>query len=273
MVPWLAELGRNATGLVDAFRPGHQGLEPRTREELVLAVSAIAGCRFTAWVHQAWRDFLGGEPDDEALSVLMAYARDSALAGRPIDAVELTRVLPASVVRAARATVAAAELSSLVGNTADGLWHRLTRTQRPEPVSSLGEAAVVVAALPVAASLFALAGAMRVTTWIAPPLPVIRRPADEDANLVVHLLADAVPDVLANAAARAVLLRLPAPLVVGVKAEGTAATVRLGREAIDIDNDLAPDIVVVIDGGVELLSSIATRRLGRELHDLSRRPG
>ena len=59
--------------------------------------------------------------------------------------------------------------------------------------------------------------------------------------------------------------------VIGVRADDASATVRLSRDHIEIDNGIADDVSVVIDGGLELLLDVATRALGRELSSLSPR--
>jgi AhpD family alkylhydroperoxidase len=270
LVPWLGELRDTAAGLLDAFRPGHPSLSPQSRERIALTVTEINGCRPAAWVHEVWAAFLGEYDDDDTLPVLLEFARESALSGRPVDESILARHLDGDAVRAVRATVAAAEVASLVGNTADGLWHRLTLRRPFDPAAALREAVVVAAALPLAAPMFLAASAMRLATLAAPPLPEVAEP-DDDANLVVHLLAEAVPALLSNALARAMVLRVANPLVVGVRADDASATVRISRDRIELANGLDDDAVVVIDGGLELLLEVAGRALGRELNALGAR--
>jgi hypothetical protein len=271
VVPWLGELRDTAAGLVDAFRPGHPGLSPRSRERIALTVTEVNGCRVASWVHESWGDFLGELDVDDALPLLVEFARESALAGEPVDDAPLAEYLDDVTIRSARATVALAELSSLVGNTADGLWQRLTLRRPLDPVAALREAVVVAAAIPLAAPVLVCAGAMRLAALAAPPLPTLVRPADDQANLVVHLLAEAVPAFLSNALVRAMVLRIPGQVVLGIRAEDASATIRLSRDEIVLDNDLAEDVSVVIDGGLELLLDVATRALGRELSSLSPR--
>jgi hypothetical protein len=270
LAPWLTELRDTAAGLVDAFRPGHPSLSPQSRERIALTVTEINGCRTAAWIHESWCGFLGDYDGDETLPLLLEFARESALVGRPVDEAPLADHLHPDGVRAVRATVAVAELSSLVGNTADGLWHRLTFRRPFQPGVALREAVVVAAALPLAAPVFLAAGAMRLATLAAPPLPEVVDPG-KDANLVVHLLAEAVPALLSNALARAMVLRLPSPLVVGVRAEEACATVRISRERIELANGIDDNASVVIDGGLDLLLDVAGRALGREINALSTR--
>jgi AhpD family alkylhydroperoxidase len=271
IAPWLHELRENVVGLVDAFRPGHPSLSPRDRERIALVVTEVNGCRPASWVHESWARFLGeGEPD-ELLPDLLDFAREAALTGRPIDDRALERTIPPDAVRAVRATVAITELSCLVGNTADGLWHRLTFRRPLDPGAVLWESAVVAASLPFVAPAFLAAGAMRLATLAAPPLPVIEQPDDDDANLLVHLVADALPGLLSNALLRSAVLRLGHPLVVGMRTEDAGATVRIGRDRIVIENGVAPDANVVIEDGADLLVEAASRALGRELDALTTR--
>jgi hypothetical protein len=273
MAPWLTELRDTAGGLLDAFRPGHPSLAPASREQIALTVTEVNGSRLAGWIHESWRDFLGDPESDDALPMLVEFAREAALAGHPVDDGPLTEHLGPDAVRAVRATVAVAEITSLVGNTADGLWRRLTFRRPLDPGATLRDAAVVAVALPLAAPMFLAAGAMRLATMAAPPMPEVHRPDDDDANLVVHLLAEAVPAILSNALVRATVLRLPSPLVIGVRADDACATVHVSRGRIDLANDLDPDASVVVDGGLELLLDIATRALGRELTSLTDRRG
>jgi len=272
LLPWMAELASTVDGLVRAFQGQRSALPPAAREEMAVVVATVNGCRSMAWVHTAWRDFLGGDGHDEAGTLLLAFARDAAVAGTPVDHSGLDEALSPESVRSARAVVAVAELSSLVGNSADGLWLRVTGRRPLDPLAALGETAVVVAAAPFAAPLLVAAGVMRLAADAAPPLPRLRRPTDDDANLVVHLLAEAVPVYLANALVRALLLRLPGPLVVGIRAEGAGATVRISRDEITLSNDLDPDAVVVIEDGADLLLEVAARTLNRELRSLGAPP-
>lgn len=273
LLPWLAELGATAAGLADALLPGDRSLSPQSREQIVLAITEVNGCRYTAWIHGAWRDFLGDAALDEALPLLLDFARDSALAGAPVDTSRLEEALPPRAIRSVRATVAAAELSSLFGNTVDGLWARL-RGRRPfGAFAAAGEAVVVAAGAPLLTPALVAAGMMRLATRLAPTLPPIERPPTDDANLVVHMLAEAVPQYLANAAVRAVVLRVPAPLVIGVRAEETEATVRISPHRIVIENGIGPDAFLVVDGGLELLLDVATRTLSRELAGIAGRRG
>src|SRR6266513_725072 len=116
----MAELGKTLPGLLRSYLPG-QALDPRTRERVILAVTEVNGCRYCAWIHGSWQDFLGENSLVDADEALLAYARACAEAGRPLDPSPLADVLPPDAVGAARATVAQIEVSSLVCNTVDCL--------------------------------------------------------------------------------------------------------------------------------------------------------
>src|SRR5437868_14820177 len=84
LAPWLVEVGRTLPGLMRSYLPG-QALDARTRERLILAVTEVNGCRYCAWIHGSWQDFLGEAAVHDAEEALLAYARACAEAGRPLD--------------------------------------------------------------------------------------------------------------------------------------------------------------------------------------------
>src|SRR4051794_26872379 len=89
---WTAELLSVPVGLIEAYVPGSAGINARTREQIILAVTEVNGCRYSAWVHGAWQDFLGPRDPDEALAPLFDYARACAEAGVPLDTTTLDAV-------------------------------------------------------------------------------------------------------------------------------------------------------------------------------------
>src|SRR5207249_3298449 len=134
MLPWLLELAATAPALVRAYAPGAP-IDPRTREEMILAVTEINGCRYCAWIHGSWRAFLGPGAHDDVEHALLRYARACAEAGRPLPVDGLAAVLPAEALPSVRATVARIEVASLVGNTFDGLRARLTGRRPLAPLA------------------------------------------------------------------------------------------------------------------------------------------
>jgi AhpD family alkylhydroperoxidase len=264
----LVELGRTLPGLVRSYLPGAP-IDPRSREQVILAVTEVNGCRYCAWIHGSWADYLGSTDDPaEATDALLTYARACADAGTPLDTAPLDDVLPAEVVQGLRATVAQIEVANLVGNTVDGLLARATRKRPLDAPRALGELATVAVALPIAVPMLAVGGVFRAVRRIAPDVPEIDMPPAGEANLLVHLLARAVPSYLANAGLRLALLRLPAPISIGVKAGRTAATLRIGRGGIQLTNGVAPDALLVVEGDVEPLLQLATGSLVREISTL-----
>src|SRR5438094_501975 len=101
-----------------------------------------------------------------------------------------------------RRTATPIEVSNLVGNTVDGLLARLTRKRPAAPLAAARELATVAMAVPLAAPLLGAAAAMRAVDRAAPPLPEVQLPPAGEANLLAHLLAQALPMWLANAALR-----------------------------------------------------------------------
>jgi AhpD family alkylhydroperoxidase len=264
LAPWVAELARTLPGLLASYDP-RGPLDARTRERVILAVTEVNGCRYCAWIHGSWQEFLGAADGPTAEDALLTYARACADAGRPLDTAPLAAHLPPAAVQAVRATVAQIEVSNLVGNTVDGLLARLTRKRPLSPLAAAREAITIGAALPLAVPLLGLAGAMRAVERVAPALPEPTMPPAGEANLLVHLLAQAVPAWLSNAALRLAVLGLPVTVSVGVRAGRTEATASVGRGRITLANGVAPHVVAVIEGEVEPLLRLASGAVLEEL--------
>jgi AhpD family alkylhydroperoxidase len=269
LAPWVGELARTLPGLLRSYRGG---IDARTRERVILAVTEVNGCRYCAWIHGAWQDYLGERGAADVEDALLAYARACAEAGAPLDPAPLREYLPDDAVQAVRATVAQIEVSNLVGNTVDGLLARATRMRPLDPAAAARELGVVGVALPVAAPLLALAGAMRAVHRLAPPVPAVETPPAGEANLLVHLLAEATPTLLANSLLRLLVLRAPVRVAVALRAGRTAATVRLQRGRVTLENGVAADALAVVEGDVEPLLRLASGSLLAELGRLRLRP-
>jgi hypothetical protein len=276
LAPWLAELSRTLPDLVRSYLPG-RGLDPRSRERIILAVTDVNGCRYSAFIHGSWRSFLGGDDIvdyvDDVDGAVIAFARACAEAGRPLDPALVADVVEPGAIGSLRATVAQIELSNLVGNTVDGLVARLTGRRPIEPVAATVEAATVALAAPIALPLLGLAALMRTTVRLAPRMPVVAVPPTTESNLLVPVLAEALTAWLANAAARLVTLSLPLTVVIGVQSGRTGATVRVGRGSVEIANGIAADAWFVVEGHVETLLQHAAGSIVRDLRTVRIRPG
>src|SRR5207248_9257925 len=99
---------------------------------------------------------------------------------------------------------------------------------------------------------------LRTASRLAPPVPAAQMPPAGEANLLVHLLAQLAPTLLANAALRTAVLGSPGVLVVGLKAGRTTATVRAGRGRLAFENGISPAAVMVVDSYVEPLLRLAS---------------
>lgn len=271
LAPWAGELARNLGGLVDSYS-GRAVLDPRVREELILAVTDVNGCRYCEWIHGSWSEFLGDIDGHDAADAALAYARASATIGRPDDVERLTATLGPGPARAVRATVAQITLANLVGNTVDGLIARITGKRPADPPRALAEAATVGLALPLAVPMLAVGAALRGLNRLAPPRTGVRVPDAGEANLLVHVLAEALAPLEANAALRLALTRLPLRLAVGIRAGRTGATLRFGAGAIALENGLADDALIVIEGDVGPLLRLAARPVVRDLARIRVRP-
>ncbi len=262
--PWLLELARTLPGLFASYGPSAP-LDPRTRERIIVAISSVEGSRSTAWVHGSWQQFLGDVDSSDDDAALIEYAIACAESGGPLLIDELQAALPPTVMSAVRATVAHGALASLVGRRVDDLAARVTGRRRLGALALARDVAAVTITAPITAPLLGAAAAMRVIDRVAPPLPAVRTPPAGEANLLVDLLSAAVPSYLANAAVRLVALGGPVTLTIGVRAGRTSATVRIGRGKVSIENGIAGDAVVVVEGEIEPLLEVATGSLVREL--------
>ena len=271
LLPWAAELARVLPIVLRTYIPG-RALDPRKRERVILAVTEVNGCRYCAWIHGSWQDFLGETGDDPADEGVLAYARACAEAGRPLDPSPLGEVMPPAAVQEVRATVAQIEVANLVGNTVDGLLARLTRKRPLDPVAAARELATVAAAVPVAVPMLGAAAVMRAVGQLAPALPPVTMPPPGEANLLVHLLAEALPAWLANAAVRTAVLGLPFTVSVSVKAGRTAATLRVGRGRVAVENGVSGDALLLVEGDVEPLLRLASGSIVRQLAAVRIRP-
>jgi hypothetical protein len=130
----------------------------------------------------------------------------------------------------------------------------------------------VAAAVPLAVPLLSTAAAMRALGRLAPPLPEVTMPEKGEANLLVHLLAAAIPTYLSNAAVRLAILGLPFEVAIGLKAGRTTATVRVGRRQVAVENGVAADALAVVEGEVEPLLKLASGNVVGELRKLRLRP-
>jgi alkylhydroperoxidase family enzyme len=271
LAPWLVELARTLPGLVASYLPGG-GLDGRTRERIILAVTEVNGCRYCAWIHGAWQDFIGDAATADADEALLAYARSCAEAGRPLDPAPLAAVLSPDALQAVRATVAQIEVANLVGGTADGLLARVTRKRPLAPLAAAREVLTLGLALPIAVPMLATGAVMRALSNAAPDLPEVDMPSPDEANLLTLLLAQAVPTYLANALVRAAVLGLPAAVSIGLRAGRTTSTITIGRGEVRVVNGITTDAVIVVEGEVEPLLQLATGAIVRELGSIRVRP-
>lgn len=267
---WLREIGRVPLGLLDARLPTGRGVPARTREQLILSVTEVRGGTVSAWVHGTWLDFLGHREPDEALEPLFAYARSCAEAGHPLDTTTLDAVYPPRVVRSVRATVAQASLGAAASAAADrvvGRARSLLGRRAPSGglTAAVADAGVTAASVPLALPLVAVAAAMRVANALAPELPDVELPDDDEADLAVHLLAEAVPTYLGNTVLRTLALLSPLPVAIAVRLEDATATLHIGQGRVGVTRGTGPDALLVIEGGSEPLLRVVAASI---LHDL-----
>jgi hypothetical protein len=130
---------------------------------------------------------------------------------------------------------------------------------------------VVAAALPIAIPMVALGAAFRLVGRVVPPMPVPSTPPAGEANLLAHLLAEALPRLLRHGAARLAVIGAPIEVAIGLQAGRTEATVRVGRGRLGVENGISNDALVVLGGDVDALLRLATGDFSH-LADLRLRP-
>lgn len=271
LAPWLAELARLLPDLARSYLP-FPPVQARSRERLILAVAEVNGSRYSTWVHGGWQAFLGATDPTDADEAVIAFARACAEAGRPVDPGVLGATLPPAAVRSVRATVAQIEVASLVGNTAEGLLDRVAGRRPRAPLRAAREAVTVGLSLPFTLPVAAIGGAMRLADRWARPIPAVEVLDPTDANLLVHLLAQTLPEYLGHAVVRAAIVGLPFTVAVGIRSGRSAATVRVGRGSISVANGIRNDALLLIDGDVEPLLRAASIAMASELRSIRIRP-
>ncbi|MDQ6697139.1 MAG: hypothetical protein M3Z46_06745 [Actinomycetota bacterium] len=271
MAPWLGELARLVPDLIRSYLP-FAPMDARSRERVILAITEVNGSRSSAWVHGGWQAFLGATDPTDADEAVLAFARACAVAGHPVDPGALGATLPAAAIRSLRATVAQIELSTLVGNTAEGLLARATGKRPRAPLRAARELVTVGLALPFAVPMVAISSAMRLADRWAPGVPTVEIADVDEANLLVHLLAQAVPSYLGHAGLRTAVLGLPFTVAIGIRSGRTSATLRFGRGAVSVANGIHGDALVLIDGDVEPLLRAASVAIVSELRSMRLRP-
>jgi hypothetical protein len=262
---WLTELASVPMASALAYVPGAGSLRARTREQLICAITERNGARYSAWVHGTWLEFLGDRDPEDVLAPLFAYARSCSERGRPLDTTTLDAVYPPELVRSLRATVARAQLENLAGNSLDSLAGAALGQRPFSLVDSVKEAALMAGAVPFVAPMVAAAGAMWLADRLAPSLPEVRTPATPQSNLVVGMVAEAVPTYLGNTVLRTGLVWAPLNLSVAFRMEGGAATLTIGRGEISVDEGVRPEALVIVDGGLDSLLHVVAGSIAGQL--------
>jgi hypothetical protein len=264
VVAWAVELVRTAPWLWRGY-----GLLPalpvRARERALAAFGERAGAPLLTWVHRSWQSFLGPHHQRAVLDDVVEHAERSADAGRPVDAHLLSLSVPPSTARAARACLAWMALAAAAERGLTDLRGQARTEESPRPARVVADVVAVALGAPMLGTSVTAGLVVELCNRLAPASISAETP--EDATLLAHVLADAVPAYLGNALVRALALRSPWPLAVGVRSGRSAATVRVGRGEVIVANGLEPDVVAVLDGDVDLLIEAASGTLLEELHE------
>ena len=261
-LPWVATLARLTPTLVRTHLPGSP-LPPRARERLLVTVAEENGVASIAWVHGGWERYHGAALAADADEAVLAWARQSARAGEPLDPTPLRDVLPPDAVDAVRATVARAELASQVGASAEALVARV-RGRRPL-LAGLGRDLVRVGVGgPVTVSIGVMGAALGAIDRVVPGIPPVEV-VDDEPNLLTHVIAQSLPSWITGVRPRLAVLGVPVEVVIAVRSGRSAATVRFGKGRISVANGVDPDAWVLLDGDGEPLMRVAVSALAHEL--------
>ena len=259
---FVAWLGRAAADLPAQLRlySTRPAIDRGLREHIMLAVTDVNGCRYSAWVHGGWSDLVANRQDKRE-DIALAYAREAAELDRlppsPDARAALEAAFNADEVRAIDAAIASAEVLNLAETTANDLVDRVAGARPRHPSTMAQEAAVTAAAIPLGVPLLALGAFFRQAARNMPPVePLVLPPAGE-ANMGVLLLVELVrhysglPLIRAIAAGRL-------PFALGASADGIDATVRLvSGSKVELDNGLADDVRLVLVGDMPTMLEFA----------------
>jgi hypothetical protein len=106
---------------------------------------------------------------------------------------------------------------------------------------------------------------MRLLDRLAPRLPEVRTPPTAESNLVVDLLAQALPTYLGHTVLRTGLVWAPLSVSIAFRMEGNAATLTIGRGEVAVRGGVQHDALVVVDGGLDSLLRVVAGRIAGEL--------
>lgn len=238
-------------------------LDARRRELVSAAVAEAMGNAPLARVHEEWHRVLGpadmGEVDDEVLAwVLDAVAVEPHLDGDTMPGQVPEHARRAVVALVAHGVVAAATLDHL-GSLVDQVLGR-----RPAQVRQAAADAVAVAVgAPLCGPPLAMALVASRLGRLAPGALEVEVPPD--ANLMTQLLAEILPNWFGSAWGRTLVSRLPVEVPVAVVSGATAATVRIGRGQMCIEDGVAEDVWAIFDGEVDALLRAGSDSLTREM--------
>jgi len=264
VIGWIVEALTHLPSLTSSLRPG-VALPTRVRVHLSQRVVDRAGGPVTQWIQEGRASFVGPPPADDRLDALAAFADASAAATGPVDATALAVEAGEPTAGAARAVVAGAVIAGLAERSARSAIDRVRGRRRRDPARLLSEVALAAAVAPLLAPAVVVSGAARTAGVLAPAVPPVVLEGAAASNLVAHVLAAAVPDLLGHAAVRTIALANPLPLVVAVRLHGSAATLEVGQGRVVVHDGIRPEAIAVIEGPLDSLVDVAVASVTRGL--------
>ena len=234
-------------------------ISARQREVLLAQACEAEGADRIGQLHRWWAAFLGGQVEGDLTEGWRTHVGTAVTNGYDDVAVNM--------IRAVESTVAIGMLAGRFERSVARLM--ATRVQfgvvAPRALRSLSaDVAAVAIGLPVVASLSAWCAALEVGNRMVGPLPEVRCVGSRD-DLFAHLVAAAMPNVLASTPARAFVKFLPVALALGLVDGTQAATVRVGRGAVSVESGISEDVLAVLDGDFDAVVDAAGDVLVREL--------
>lgn len=258
LLRWLGKVVRDLPAQVSLYGP-RPAIDRGLRERIMLAVTEVHGDRYSALIHEGWAEMSSGrfQARDE---VALAYARKAAETGElpPSAAARdaLEAVFSPAEVRAVDAAIAAVAVSNVVGGTVDDLVDRVVGEKPRDRGVMLQEAVVAAASVPLGVPLLAWGALMRQAARSLPEVEVVTPPAGQ-ASVLVLMLAE-----MARRHSGLPLVRVLAsgrlPFALALRAGVMEATVRLHRSRLELEDGVAADVAVVIEGDPEALLAAAT---------------
>jgi hypothetical protein len=242
--------------------PG-RALDARRRELVSAVVTGSAGADLLARLHSSWHDVLGPAELSEVDDELLVWVANAIGPAPRLDLDALPADLSPAWREAGAATVIHGVVTAVAIDRVASLARRLGGSVPLSPAGFAGDAVAVLLSLPVTVPVLTAGLVADLVGRVAPAPAVLE--VDDDANLLVQLLAETLPTWLGSAWGRVLVAALPVEVPVAVRSGLSGATVRLGLGRVRVVNGVADDAWALFDGEIDGLLRAGTHSLSREL--------